>query len=274
MRAQYLAVRALPVLRGLSLSYICMARSTSEGLRSLLTDRAFWIGLAAIAAGLLVFALLFNYAVMPIWTRHDATVSVPDVREMEPSEAESALRLAGLDGVYDEQPYNPNIAPDIVVDQSPAAGSTVKPGRRIYYYVNAQPKGLVSVPRVVTLSEGKAREAVGDAELVVARVELDSVRTPYENTVTRQEPEPDRQVPVGTRVTLWLSPGVDNTREVDVPDVVGLPAADARQRIRDAELWVDSPRAQSGEVTRQEPDRGETLHPGEEVRIYTDSDDA
>ena len=247
-----------------------MAPSDSGGLRALLTDRAFWLGLTAIAAGLVVFALLFNFAVMPIWTRHDATVSVPDVRNMAPDDAESALLLAGLEGVYDEQPYNPNIDPDIVVDQSPAAGATVKPGRRIYYYVNAQPQGLVPVPGVVSLSEGKAREEIDETELVVGRVEIDSVRTPYENTVTRQQPEEGRQVPVGTRVMLWLSPGVDNTREVRVPDVVGLPASEARERIRNAELWVDSPRAESGEITRQEPERGEMLHPGEEVRIYTD----
>ncbi len=247
-----------------------MARSDSNGFRALLTDRTFWLGLLAIASGLLIFGLLFNFAVMPIWTRHDATVSVPDVRNLIPSDAESTLRLAGLEGVYDEQPYNPNIDPDIVVDQSPEAGATVKPGRRIYYYVNAQPKGLLPVPRVVSLSEGKAREEVEAAELVVGRVEMDTVRTPYENTVTRQQPEEGRQVPVGTRVTLWVSPGVDNTREVRVPDVVGLPVEDARARIHGAELWVDSPRAESGEVTRQEPERGETLHPGEEVRIYTD----
>ena len=251
-----------------------MASTEPGGLRALITDRAFWLGLVAIASGLVVFALLFNFAVMPIWTRHDATVSVPDVKDMDPVEAESALRLAGLEGVYEEQPYNPNITPDIVVDQSPAAGATVKPGRRIYYYVNVQPQGLVGVPGVVSLSEGKARETVGEAQLVVGRVEMDSVRTPYENTVTRQQPEEGRQVPIGTRLTLWISPGVDNTREVRVPDVLGLPADEARQRIRAAELWVDSPRARSGEVTRQEPERGEMLNPGEEVRIYTEAEAA
>lgn len=247
-----------------------MASPDDSRLRSALTDRAFWIGLGAIGVGLLVIALLFNYAVMPIWTRHEAAVSVPNVREMEPAEADRTLLLAGLEGEYDEQPYNPNLPPDIVVDQSPSAGATVKPGRRVRYYVNASPKDLVTVPGVVSLSEGKAREAIGDASLGVGRVETDSVRTPYENTITRQQPESGRQVPVGTRVALWVSPGVDNSREVEVPDVVGLPVAEARAEIRAAGLWVDSPRATSGEVTRQEPRRGEQLNPGQEVRIYTE----
>ena len=249
-----------------------MARTERGGLRALLTDRAFWLGLVAIGLGLAAFALLFNYAVMPIWTRHDAAVQVPDVKELDPGEAENVLLLAGLEGEYQEQPYNPNVPADVVVDQSPSAGTAVKPGRRIYYYVNVSPKQLVAVPDVISLSEGKAREDVGDRGLVVDRVEMDSVRTPYENTVTRQAPEPESRVPVGTRVTLWISPGVENGREVTVPGVVGMSADEARAAIREAELWVDSPRATSGEVTRQEPVRGEKLNPGKEVRIYTGGD--
>ncbi|MDT0631694.1 PASTA domain-containing protein [Rubrivirga litoralis] len=247
-----------------------MSRSRSDSPRSVVTDRVFWIGLAAIAVGLAVFVLLFNYAIMPIWTRHDATVAVPDVREMEPAEAERSLLLSGLEGTYDEQPYNPNVAPDIVVEQSPVAGTQVKPGRRIYYYVNVSPKELVPVPRVVSLSEGTARTEIEEAGLAVGRVEMDTVRTPYENTVTRQEPGEERQVPIGTRLTLWISPGVDNSREVTVPNVVGVSATEARDRLRSVGLFVDSPRAEGGEVVRQEPERGERLNPGEEVRIYTE----
>lgn len=252
-----------------------MARTSSNGgLRATLTDRAFWLGMLAIAGGLIVLALLFNYSVMPIWTRHDASVAVPDVRQLDQGEAERVLLLAGLEGEYDEQPYNPNLPPDIVVDQSPEAGAQVKPGRRVRYYVNASPRGLVTVPLVLSFAEGKAREEIGDDSLVVGRVETDSLRTPYANTVTRQQPEAGRQVPVGTRVTLWVSPGIDESREVTVPDVVGLSAAEARDRLTDLELWVDSPRATSGRVTGQEPERGERLHPGQEVRIFTDPEDA
>lgn len=248
---------------------LAMARSDRGGFLSVLTDRAFWLGLVAIALGLVLFALLFNFAVMPIWTRHDAAVTVPDVKEMTPDEAHGELLLAGLGWEAREQPYNPNVAADVIVDQSPAAGTTVKPGRRIYYYVNVSPKQLVVVPRVISLSEGKAREDIGDRGLVVDRVELDTVRTPYENTITRQEPAAESRVPVGTRVTLWISPGVESGRQVTVPDVVGMTVSEAREAISQAELWVDSPRAVEGEVVRQEPNRGDRLNPGQEVRIYT-----
>ena len=259
-----------PPVLGAPFSLQTMARTDRGGFLSTLTDRAFWLGLVAIGLGLVVFALLFNFAVMPIWTRHDAAVSVPDVREMTPDDAQGTLLLAGLEGEAREQPYNPNVTADVIVDQSPAAGTTVKPGRRIYYYVNVSPKQLVVVPDVVSFSEGKAREDIGDRGLVVDRVELDTVRTPYENTITRQEPTSQSRVPVGTRVTLWISPGVENGRQVTVPNVVGMSVEEARAAIGEAELWVDSPRAVEGTVTRQEPSRGERLNPGQEVRIFTD----
>lgn len=235
--------------------------------RSILTDRALWTGLLGILLGLIVAVLLFNYAVMPIWTRHDASVSVPNLRDMSPGEAERALVLAGLDAEMREQPFNSTLQSDRVVEQSPGAETLVKPGRRIYYYVNASPKELVVMPDVLTLSEGAARPEIDKAGLDVGRVELDSVRTPYENTVTRQMPAAGRRVPRGTEVRLWLSRGVDTSRKVAVPDVVGMTPTAARARLRDAGLYVASPRATGDRVTSQDPARGTQVNPGKEVAI-------
>ena len=238
-----------------------------DASHSILTDRTLWTGLFAILVGLIVGVLLFNYAVMPIWTRHDASVSVPNLHDMTPGEAERALVLAGLDAEMREQPFNSNLHSDIVVEQSPAAETLVKPGRRIYYYVNASPKELVVMPDVLTLSEGAARPQIQEAGLELAPAQLDSVRTPYENTVTRQLPAAGRRVPKGTRVQLWLSRGIDTSRKVAVPDVVGMTPAAARARLRDADLFVASPRATGGRVTSQDPGRGTQVNPGKEVVI-------
>ncbi|MEO0559753.1 MAG: PASTA domain-containing protein [Bacteroidota bacterium] len=244
-----------------------MARSESTST-SMFMDRAFWIGLLGIAAGLVGFVLLLNFAIMPLWTRHDAAIAVPNVSGMSAVEAEATLERAGLNAAPDRMIYNANLEADVVLEQNPEAGTEVKPGRRIYFYVNESPKQLVLVPDVVSLSEGVARPRVTEAGLVVAGTEIDSMRTPYENTVTRQVPNAGSQVRQGTRMTLWLSPGV-GTRQVRVPDVAGLSTDEARSRLRQVGLWVDSPRATNGEVLWQDPDRGETLKEGQEVRIYT-----
>ena len=235
---------------------------------SVLRDRVFWLGLIGIGFGLVVFALLFNYAVMPLWTRHDAGVQVPSVLEMSADDAARSLRSAGLGAEMREQPFNPNLAADVVVEQTPDPNTTVKPGRRVYYYVNASPKELVQVPDVTTLAEGQARPRILESGLIVGRIESDSLRTPYKNAVTRQLPPPGRQVPKGTRVTLWVSPGPGTSR-VRVPDVVGLTPAEAKERIQREGLYVDSPAATGERVLWQEPNPGNTIREGEEVRIHT-----
>ena len=95
--------------------------SRDDSPRSILLDGALWTGISRHPGRARRGVLLFNYAVMPIWTRHDATVTVPSLREMTPGEAERALVLAGLDAEMREQPFNPNLQRDRVVDQSPAA---------------------------------------------------------------------------------------------------------------------------------------------------------
>lgn len=237
-------------------------------LTAVFKQRVFWLGMLGIAAGLVAFGFLFNYAVMPLWTRHDAAVTVPDLRNLTPDEAERLLRNAGLRGEMREQPFNPTLQADVVVDQTPSMDTEVKPGRRVYYYVNASPREHVVVPNVVSLAEGVARPRLIEAGLEVGQVNMDTLRSPHRNTVLRQLPLPGRQVPRGTRVQLWLSPG-PGSQQVRVPNVVGLSPAEARERLRAARLWVDSPSATGDRVLSQEPRAGELLQEGREVLIFT-----
>ncbi|MFN3596464.1 MAG: PASTA domain-containing protein [Rubricoccaceae bacterium] len=242
--------------------------SPNPRLTAVFKQRAFWLGMLGIASGLVAFAFLFNYAVMPLWTRHDAAVTVPDLRNASPEEAERLLRNVGLRGQMREQPFNPTLQADVVVDQTPSMNTQVKPGRRVYYYVNASPREHVVVPNLISLAEGVVRERLREAGLEVGQVSMDTLRSPNRNTVLRQLPLPGRQVPRGTRVQLWLSPG-PGTQQVRVPNVVGLTPAEARDRLRAAGLWVDSPSATGERVLSQEPRAGELLQEGREVLIYT-----
>ena len=167
-----------------------MARPSSPlaWIGPVLRYRPFWLALAAFAIGGIALLLLFNYAVMPLWTRHNAGVAVPEVRELSARDAARRLAASGLGAEMREQPYNPNLPADIVVDQTPLPSSHVKPGRRVYYYVNTAPKEMVSVPSVVSLSEGVAKAEIQEAGLIVDAVKMDSLRTPFEGTVTRQTP--------------------------------------------------------------------------------------
>lgn len=251
-----------------------MSRSTSRlrdgvaWMAPVAKSRSFWLSLTGLAALGGLFLVLLNFAIMPLWTRHSAEVAVPEVRELPATEAVRVLERAGLRPELREQPFNPNLTADIVVDQTPLPNARVKPGRRVYYYVNASPREMVTVPDVTTRAEGVARADLEEAGLLVGDVVMDTLRTPFEGTVTRQMPRSGSALPRGTRVTLWLSPGIGRNR-VRVPDVTGLPPDEARRVILEAKLWVGSPDARGDTVRWHEPRPGERLREGEEVRIYT-----
>ena len=249
-------------------SFSSKLRDGMRWIRPVLTGRPFWVAMLGLAASFVLFMLLLNFAIMPLWTRHDAAINVPEVRRLPAREAASVLERAGLRAELREQPYNPNVDADVVVDQTPLPNTSVKPGRRIYYYVNVAPREMVRVPNVVSMSEGRAKPALTDADLLVGDVRIDTLHNPYEGTVTRQTPQAGHAVPKGTRVTLWLSPGLGR-EQIRVPDVTGLSPGEARRVLRDVDLWVESPEARSDTVRWQEPRGGTQIRAGSEVRIHT-----
>ena len=245
---------------------------TKHGLRWLkpvVTGRTFWLGLLAIVGALIGFYLVMNYVVLPAYTRQGVEARVPEVRELPFEQASDVIEGRGLRAERRDQPYNPSIPRGAVVDQNPAPNASVKPGRRVYLYVNSGPQQMVTVPDVLTLSRNLATSRLGEVGLTDVEVREDSVRSPYENTVTRQRPEPGEVVATRAKVTLWVSPGLGD-EEVTVPDVRGLAPVDARRELVGDGLWVDPTRSIGGTVTRQEPAPGEEVRQGTEVRIYSE----
>lgn len=238
-------------------------------LRPVVTGPTLWLGLLAIVGGMIGLYLVMNHVVMPLYTRQGVEARVPEVRELPFEQASDIIEGRGLRAERRDQPYNPGIQRGAVVDQNPSPNALVKPGRRVYLYVNSGPQQMVTVPDVLTLSRNLATSRLGELGLADVEVREDSVRSPYENTVTRQRPEPGEVVATRAKVTLWVSPGLGD-EEVTVPDVRGLAPVDARRELVSQGLWVDPTRSIGGTVTRQEPAPGGEVRQGTEVRIYSE----
>ncbi len=238
------------------------ARRTVPVLKS----RSFWLGLLAIVGALVLAFVLVNSVLMPIYTRQGAAVTVPEVRDLS---YEDAVRIAEdrrLRPERRDQPFNPSVPRDRVLDQNPAPSAEVKPGRRLYLYVNSGPERTVQMPEIRTLSESLARAELNELGLVQVDVERDDRPSPYPGTVARQRPEPGETIGTGDRVTLWISPGLSG-EEVEIPDVRGLAPDAAAAALQRAGLWVDPTRTVSGTITRQEPEAGSTVRQGTEVTL-------
>lgn len=82
-----------------------------------------------------------------IFTRHGQWATVPEVEDISYTDAIKILHESGFRTDIRDSIYNEDIRPGFVVEQFPKPGATVKPGRKIFLYINAvNPKQVLIDP--------------------------------------------------------------------------------------------------------------------------------
>lgn len=204
--------------------------------KNLLVNPFFWAG-----AGILFFLALALYVtvdkiVMPNYTRHGVSVTVPDVRNEPADTAREELQALGFRVEEQDGQYNPALPRNVVLDQSPNPDTPLKPNRRVYLTLNQGEVPTVVLPdNLVSLARRVARSRLQELRLNV-EMRQDSIPAADEGTITRHSPGPGDTVQVGSTVTLWYSAGL-GTEEVTVPSVIGRSLVDARRALERAQLW-------------------------------------
>jgi beta-lactam-binding protein with PASTA domain len=129
-------------------------------------------------------------------------ISVPDVVGSTLSEAQRALREAGLrwtvSRVDSEEP------PGTVVAQTPRAGARVDEGRAVALRVSAGPS-TVAVPDVTGLAEEAARNELQSAGFDVTVVDEPTSDATQDGTVVSQDPAGGTDSRPGTLVTITVA---------------------------------------------------------------------
>lgn len=190
---------------------------------------------------LLLLAGVFLYAYMN-GIIFNKTVTVPDVVNMNVSDATSTLKEDNLSLEVEREEYNDQIETGKIISQSPSADTEAKEGTVIKVVVS---KGIktTTVPDVVGDDEESAtRTLTADNFTIDIKREFNSDYG-Y-GIVYSMEPSAGSNVQEGTKVTIYVSKGEDT---VNVPGLVGLTQADAQTRLSTYGLNV-------GTVTQQESD--------------------
>jgi beta-lactam-binding protein with PASTA domain len=126
-----------------------------------------------------------------------------------------------------------------------------------------------TVPRLVGMQEGAAREALTKIGLGVASVEHAPHPSATTGVVIWQDPPPEVVAPEGTEVSLTVSTG---PQRVPVPDVAGYEVQDARLLIESAGLKVraiESTQAPTPKniAVNTRPPAGTALQPGDSITL-------
>ena len=107
------------------------------------------IFLAAIALWLLSLMVLKS---LDVYTRHNESIVVPNVKGKTPEEAHREIRKIGLRYIVLDSIYSKDMAPGAIVEVVPAIGSKVKKDRILYLTINARTAQMAIVPDVTDLS--------------------------------------------------------------------------------------------------------------------------
>lgn len=218
-----------------------------ETIKAIFTNKKLYYIFGGVLVTGAVFLLLLDFVVMPQYTNYNEGVTVPDVTKLSLEEAETVLERNGLRHEILDRRANTAFPANYIIDQAPSPLQIVKPNRKIYLTVNTEDKPKAVVPDVVNMSLRNAEIQIENYGLAVGTKSYETSR--FRNTVLRQSIAPGDTVDRGTEINLAISDGL-GTRQVNVPDIVGMRLPEAQQEITKAGLRV-------GEI-RYRPSREET----------------
>ncbi len=128
----------------------------SEFVRKIMSGYL-WANLAAMAMVVVLLCLGVKFGI-DLYTHHGEEIAVPDVRHKAFSDASSVLEDVGLKVVVKDTGYVKTLAPDCILDQTPAPGEKVKSGRIVYVTINSPHTPTLTLPDVIDNSS--LREAM------------------------------------------------------------------------------------------------------------------
>lgn len=195
-----------------------------------------------IIAYVLVVLLIVSGAslALNLVTNHNKVIVVPDFSNLTATEAAHVASRAGLRTEVHDSLFQRGLKPGVVFEQSPAAGSNVKKGRKIQLRTNTKVAKKIPMPSLVGFSVRQARAELVRNGLMLGK--LVYVRDIATNNVLKQMCR-GREVPSGSMVTsgstIDLVVGLSSTDNMTfVPDLVGKDYRRAVDMLHDNSLNV------------------------------------
>ncbi len=193
-------------------------------------------------------------------------IKVPDCQYKSESAAKATLNNLGLK-VSTTYQINDSVSVGLVISQSPAANTTLKPGDTVKLVIS-KGSDLVTVPNVVGMTEANATSKLSGLGLNVS-VEYENSDTAASGTVIKQNASTNSKMQKGSDITIIVSRG---TQKATVPNVIGQAESSAVSILQNIGLNVSVIHAyndtvSNGHVISQSPSVDTTLEKGSTVTI-------
>lgn len=243
-----------------------------------LKTKVFIINLLIVVV-LLVALLGFTYRWLDKYTKHGETISVPDVRGLQPDKVKEFLSDKHLQFQIIDSMYDAKRPKGSVIDQDPIPDAKVKENRTIYLTINSNTPPHVKMPNLIDVSLRQAEAIMQTYGLKVG--ELIYKPDLAKNAVLEQlyrgnEIKPGVVISKGALIDLVLGDGI-GTQDAPVPNLVGSTLIEALTVLKGSSLNKGAVVADAtvrdssiARVYKQVPEysEGATINQGESIDLY------
>lgn len=174
---------------------------------------------------------LLDRWVIPLYTRHNQEIEVPDVVEMTWKDADSILSRSGFRIILEDERYDNHYPAGVIIDQNPEAFSITKPGRRVYVTISGGEQMCI-IPNLVGKSTRDAEFALHAAGLTFSEEGIGYEYSFYypSGVVMAQSIPPGTRVKKDTPIHVTASLG-NIPAEIKIPNLLGQPLERAKKLI-------------------------------------------
>ena len=247
-------------------------RTAGEFVQRVLKTRTGKV-ISLVLLSMLAVFVLFDFIVMPVYTRQGADRPVPNLTMVPVQAALEVADSAGFELLISGGKVSTRVPEGWIIEQHPGAGTRAKPGRKIQVIpaVGASPD---VVPDLVGLDARDAQLRCKNTGLVCGPTDIHyrfSGRVAKGNVI-EQDPRSGSRVTQGSVMKLVVSMGPEPAHFY-VPAVVDQPLHDARARLREAGLKLgvierrETNEFPAGTVVEQSLTPGLEVDAGTEVHV-------
>ncbi len=235
-----------------------------------------WWKLGAVIFGFVLFALLLDSLIMPIYTKRGSIASVPGVVGIKQADAIAKLEEAGYRPVPYEVRFDDKVPEGVIVRQNPEANAETKPGRKVYLIISGG-KEMAMIPDLRGKQLWDAKMFLLKANLTVGSISYVYTDSAKAGAVFKQSPLPGSRSTSQTSVNLVVGEGPMQGR-VPVPELSGMTLEAAIAKLAEVKLAPGKVNFQSQEgakpnsVLDQYPRAGDLVMEGATVDIFVERD--
>jgi beta-lactam-binding protein with PASTA domain len=227
----------------------------------------------------LCFLAFFTFKViLPIVTKHNETLVMPDILGLYPEDVKSILKENNLNfKIIENNIYTLSYPANSIIEQNPIPDSIIKYGRTVYVKLNPPHPPLIKIPRLIDKSIRNVYSILQSLGIQIGKIlyVTDIADNVIINAYTNSQPLHDNEeIPLGSVVDLVV--GV-NKLETEIPDFSGINGAEIELRLLENKLKLgtikflnsDSVNFEKGIVIEQSQ-KNKYVHCGTAIDIVLD----